>query len=444
MDKLTGVLEFDTCKIPFYKNDYVFDFTTLDISLFQQWLPPETKPTTEGFVTGKTHSGYFIAIYTGQKVFRVNAPSSLHTFLYITSKNNASDIWTGNPFDGITFCGGCIDKIYQANAIESNDLFKENEITLKLNNAKKTFNFTDDNGQKINVLFSTNVTMNRSVEKGFSIKENGQYLNLSFENKQTLNDVPEIIQRVCRIISCLVFRQNLHFDKIYLTRKTERADHEPIAEVHLEQIGKTQKSFSRIITIEQLENKIANFFSLIWNKKSGTTSYIPEQDSDARVIKSIDIKEICSALEYEIDHTSGLLSKEDESLKSLTKQVKDLVKKHRDSDNPLPQKTYDLIFGNISHWSDSLSSQIFALWEKHRNAVNAFSSQCSDELTKEKIETFVKYRNDTSHGNDLVLSQELANTAGLLECLIYCNVLSRAELTEEKIDAICANTLFIS
>ena len=184
--------------------------------------------------------------------------------------------------------------------------------------------------------------------------------------------------------------------------------------------------------------------SLLWNNSLGTTSYVPEKDADAKMIRSIDIKEICSALEYEIDHTDGILSEEDLSLNALINEIKEVVKRHRESDSPLPPKTYDLIFGSISHWSQSLSNQIIALWQKHKEAIEVYSSKISYELTEEKIEAFVKYRNKTSHGNNLVLSQDIANTAVLLECLIYCNVLSRAGMTEENIIAICKNILFTS
>ena len=160
------------------------------------------------------------------------------------------------------------------------------------------------------------------------------------------------------------------------------------------------------------------------------------------MIKAIDIKEICSALESAIDHTEGILSEEDVALKSLAKEIKKVVKEHRNSDNPLPQKTYDLIYGSIAHWSQSLSNQIIALWQKHKDAIDAISSRISVELTEGKIEAFVKYRNDTSHGNSLVLSQDIANTAILLVCLIYCNVLSRSDMEEGKIVEICKNILF--
>ena len=99
MDKLTGIIEMGNHKIPFFMNDFVFDFTTLDIVPLQHWFPAETVKTAEGFVTGRTHGGNFIAVYTGQESFRTNATSSVHTYMYITSKNNASDVWHGEPFD---------------------------------------------------------------------------------------------------------------------------------------------------------------------------------------------------------------------------------------------------------------------------------------------------------------------------------------------------------
>ena len=444
MDKLTGVVNIDSCRIPFFKNDFVFDFTTLDVSPLQHWLPAEAKETNEGFVTGYTHSGHYIAIYTGCETFRVNATSSLHTFLYITSKGNASDMWCGQPFDGITFCGGCVDKIYHTNAITSDDLFTEKEITLKLNDEKKEFCFKNSNDEKIKAIFSTSVSMGRSVEKGFSIKEDGRFLNVSFENKCTLKDVPVIIRNINRILSFLVFRRDLHFDKIFLTMKTERADYEPVAEVHLERKNETKKSPIQTLSVHNLGENCEAFLSLMWNNFIGTTSYIPEKDSDANAIKATNIKEICSALEYEIDHTDKLLTQEDLSLRTLIETIKQVVRDHRNSDSPLPQKTYDFIYGSISHWSQPLSDQIIALWQKHREAMDVISSRISVDLTESEIEAFVRYRNKTSHGSNLILSNDIANTAILLECLIYCNVLSRSGMTKERIVEICKTVLFVS
>ena len=134
MDKLTGVIEMRECKVPFYKNDYDFDFITLDTHPFQSLLPAETVPTNEGFVTGWTQNRYFIAIYAGRDSFRTNAATALHTYMYIISKNNASDVWRGEPVDGITFLGGCIDKVYHGHTlVPQDDPFRNDSITLLKN-----------------------------------------------------------------------------------------------------------------------------------------------------------------------------------------------------------------------------------------------------------------------------------------------------------------------
>ena len=443
MDKLTGVIEMEEHSIPFFMNDFVFDFTTIDIDPLQHLLPAETVKTAEEFVTGWTHGGYFIAIYTGQDSFRTNATSSVHTCMYITSKNNASDIWCGEPFDGMLFCGGCIDKVYQGRAlVPQENIFVGDKITLLRNKDTVEFDFLESENC-VHALFSTNVNISQSFDNGLSIKEDGKFLRLLFDSPQTLGNVPKIIGNVRSILSFLIFRNNLSCNKIYLTKKDENGRNILIAEVHIEQNNPTNKNNRNCLSVNLFQDHLSSLFTTMFDSKIGTMSYIPEKDSESNMIKAVEIKEICSALEYEIDHTDGLLSDEDKSLNVLIDQIKTIVKEHRDSDNPLPERTYDLIFGSMSHWSQSLTNQIVALRDKHAEAISKCEEQYRLQFSDESIASFVKYRNNTSHGDVLELSQGIAETAIMLKCLIYCNVLSRVGMNETEIAAICENIYFI-
>lgn len=446
MDKLTGIIEMSNHKIPFFMNDFVFDFVTLDIDPLQHLLPPETVKTAEGFVTGCTHSGYFIAVYTGQESFRTNATSSVHTYMYITSKNNASDTWCGESFDGMLFCGGCVDKVYQGCAlVPQDDIFTGDRDKITLVKSKDAVKFDFLEGENsVHTIFSTNVNISQNSENGLSVKEDGQFLRLVFDRSKTLGDVPKIINNVHRILAFLIFRNNLSYNKIYLTKKDKKGRNIPIAEVHLEKNDPTNKGNRNCLSVNSFKEHLPSLFSTMFNLQIGTMSYIPEKDSESNMIKAVEIKEICSALEYEIDHTDGLLSDEDKSLNALIDQIKTIVKRHRDSDNSLPEKTYDLIFGSMSHWSQSLANQIISLRNKHTEAISKCEERYKLQLTDESIASFVKYRNSTSHGNVLKLSQELAETAIMLKCLIYCNIFSRIGIEETEITSICKNISFIS
>lgn len=87
------------------------------------------------------YAGYNIAIYTGSETFRTNAPASLHTDLYVLSKGNLGECWNGEPFDGISFYGGCINHIYHGSALHSeDDFFGGDKIVLSIKNNSIQFN----------------------------------------------------------------------------------------------------------------------------------------------------------------------------------------------------------------------------------------------------------------------------------------------------------------
>ena len=444
MEKLTGIIKYDNGFLPFFMNDFVFDFVPLEIHPMQYWLPPETIQTKNEFITGFTHSGHYIAIYVGSDHFRINSTSSIHTCIYITSKNNASDIWQGGSFDGISFFGGCINKIYQSSSMNLDSTFKsKDEIKIKVNDTKKEFEFIDSNNRKIRAFFETNINQAQDFEKGFFIKEDGQYVNFIFEKQKHLKDVKEILNCVQNIFSTLLFRRELFFDKIYLTKKNKNGNQIAIAELHLETKFITSKKPNNVISINDLGIRAAKYFENIWNKRIGSFEYIPKNDSESIIFHARDVKEICSALEYEIDNTPRLLIKEKSELNELTTRVKDSVKTYRKSSTCLSTKTYDLIFSNIRNWSHPLSEQIISLWQKHRKAITICSNNYGLKLTKKRIESFVKYRNNTSHGDNASISQDLANTAIMLECLLYCSILARSGFTKVEIQNICRNRRFL-
>ena len=443
MDKLTGLLDFGEKKMPFFKNGFVFDFVTTDIVPFQNFLPAETEDTESGFVLGTTHSGYVIAIYTGQEKFRTNAQLTLNTHLYVVSKNNVSDIWQGDSFDGVTFCGGCIDKIYHGRAfVREMQEMNDGKVVLVYNNDSVQFEFFEET-ETVHGKFFAQAKISEDFEKGLSVGQSVRCLSFDFEQSKSISELPTVLSNVNRIISFLVYRSDLFFDEIYLTQKRSNGQYENIATVYLKHESETDKKSFECINTDHINDHLPEMISLLWNNGLGTMSYIPEEDSDARIFKSIYVKEICSALEYEIDH-SNVLSEENERLKNLTDEIKKVVKSHRLSENKLPEKTYDLINSSIGNWSNTLTDKIISLKQKHDGALRVLQNLYHFALTDEKIAAFVKYRNNTSHGALAKLSGDLAATGLLLTGLIYCNVFSRAGFNDEEIIDICKNIYFLN
>lgn len=60
-------------------------------------------------------------------------------------------------------------------------------------------------------------------------------------------------------------------------------------------------------------------------------------------------------------------------------------------------------------------------------------SEKNFKITPEKIQDFVKCRNDSTHANSVWLTEEVAKTAYCLKALIYINFFKRIGLSEEEI-----------
>ena len=63
----------------------------------------------------------------------------------------------------------------------------------------------------------------------------------------------------------------------------------------------------------------------------------------------------------------------------------------------------------------------------------------SIHISDEQIQKFVKYRNKITHGSWKVLDEEVAVTAYVLQGLVYCSILKRMGLSQEKIIQLCQN-----
>ena len=122
--------------------------------------------------------------------------------------------------------------------------------------------------------------------------------------------------------------------------------------------------------------------------------------------------------------------------------VKKDVKQHRDGNSPFSSKTYDYIFGNISHWNQPLAERIYNAWEQHKEDMKPLLKLYGIEIDQEKIEAFVKARNMITHDGFTGIDEEVANTAFVLTGLVYCCALIRIQMPMELIKDIMGRRFF--
>jgi hypothetical protein len=206
------------------------------------------------------------------------------------------------------------------------------------------------------------------------------------------------------------------------------------------------RKFVNIIPISYIDDNV--FKEIIMNilkqdkKHKGLPIFIaPKDDKDAKVMDVSKIRNICSALEMELDLGRVRLESSD-SMSKLIDKVKKDVKEHRGGNQPLSSKSYDYIFGNISHWDQPLAERAYNAWKKHEEEMQTLLNLYNIDIDQEKIEKFVKARNNITHNGFTGMDEDVANTAFVLMGLVYCCALTRIKISTELIKDIMGRRFF--
>ena len=99
--------------------------------------------------------------------------------------------------------------------------------------------------------------------------------------------------------------------------------------------------------------------------------------------------------------------------------------------------SYAKIKGELKHWGKTATNNVIALYHSHEKAMQIVCGKIQQNITDEDIHELIKYRNDITHGSYRVNNVRMANTAYVLECLVYCCLLSRIGVEESKIEELC-------
>ena len=129
-------------------------------------------------------------------------------------------------------------------------------------------------------------------------------------------------------------------------------------------------------------------------------------------------------------------------MNSLVEKVKKDVKEHRDGNQPLSSKAYDYIFGNISHWDQPLAERAYNAWKEHEDKMQPLLDLYDIDIEKEKIDKFVKARNNITHNGFTGIDEDVAITAFALMGLVYCCALTRIKVSTELIKDIMGRRFF--
>lgn len=423
---ITGILDNDA-DIRFFIDNYQVTFlskavyTPVGQNDIEYIIPDES-----GFIYGKTYSGHNIAIYIQNKISLV-AETSIRTPCYIISDGNVNceDL---NCFSGIQFVGGIMNSLYKTEPLKLVSGFNNEGITYKYNDDFKKIRIYDERGG-FDLCIGAGIKWN--YDSGIS--KDDVVAILEFEQEQPVKRLFDFYNNWLDICKFLTFRNRVGFSaiKILTINKSEGLT-ECIREatVYIWQDKPLyERDFYRIIPINILtDDNLNKLYSVVSShskrKPHYQNSYYPES-SNVYIITNERLRNICSAIEAEM----ALIKQEefvDSNYKSLIKQLKDIIKEHRDGEHPLSKKTYDFMFGDINHWTMALSERIYRIYEMHQEKITKYLENMNRfTVSEEKIDKMVKYRNDVTHGNFAVLDEDIGGIALVVIALIYCCILKR-------------------
>lgn len=431
----TGLIECKTGTAAFFADDYQFTFIkpSIDFSSVLKMRP------VEGFLYGKTHNNCSIAIHTGEYELPLWGSRQVNTNAYIVFHGLISTADEAS-FEGIEFRGGTLNNLFMPQAINAD--YTEDGVIIKPNNDVSTYSFAAGDC-KCKMSIGSHSSDSRGIH-GTRITNDCVFLRLEFDKKQTLGSVLKHFGMVKNLLSFMTFRENVGFDEIclqnmddefgmmssfanlYVKRPTDLTRKEMFLNIWFEDLG------------ESAARLLGNFYNSTDKKPSYSLGFYPEVDEDSHFMTDSKLRSICSGLECELEFIDDIKSDEAQAVDGLAKEVKDLIKSHRAGNNPLSQKTYDMIFSSIRHWSMSASDKIQILYDRYAQEM-LILNQTSYHIGENAINEFVKYRNHITHGSYRVMDQKIAVTAHILSGLVYCCVLKRIGVDREKILELCRN-----
>lgn len=369
-------------------------------------------PNNQGFILGHTIEKKYIYIYSGQDL-RITNELILNTWIYFISRDP-----TLETYRAICFKGGILRKLF----FQSSIIFEHtdtNETKVKYQNDSLTYPLQNEKikGQ-ISIYSTPNESM--SIEGGNSISLKSTNLEIVFEEAKEIQSFSEILGYIQNMCQFMTFRHNVSFEEVILKDNNRHT----IAEcyIHYDHDYDTDKKLLSCITFNALGKCVTNLLDTIIDNKPEkpqfNIGFIPENDKKAAYISSMTIREVCSALESEMELTK-IQIKQEKAFDELVKKLKNIVKEDRDKVHSLSNpKSYDYIFGTLRHMSDALAEKIEKCHKKYQSLID-------EDLSKEQIDKLVKYRNTITHGNFMPLNSELAETTFILIKLVYCSILKR-------------------
>lgn len=410
-----------------------------------------------GFIYGNTSNGRKIAIYIGMQPLICDETTGFRTGAYIISSGMTKDTDEIKSFDAISFHGGTLCKIFTAKGIEVLPPDDKSGYIAKSTSDLQEYEITLD---EFRVKISVSSLVKRNISPVVKIDNSEVVLTLEFSKPQPLSDLIIHYQVIRRILSFMTYRQNVVFDSIELLNYNKKFDmllHS--ADVFIRSDAKnTSKESFRCLSVEKLGNSFSNLVKITYEtyyarnknldreqmkKMLPSIGFIPENDSDASLMTNAKLREICSAIEHEIDNNPDINVEKNEIIGALVSDLKKKIREFKRNNPGLSEDEYSALSSNMAHWSLPLRERIYALCQKYESNIKSIASSRYSvydyTLNKDAVKDFTDYRNGITHSAGSTISDSIVQTAFLLSGVVYCSILKRISVEDEKINEFCLN-----
>ena len=458
MNFITGTIYNHTDKMFFSsaENSHMFCFMSknCDDAIGEGLL---TIPCEDKLTFGKTSDDRQIAIYTGTDDLELFSNQGFHSFAYVLSNRFCTD-FNFRMYDAISFYGGTIKKVFSpkglvfqyANRIDTESA----RVPAEYNNDHRIFTIKQKEDSTVSIDIGSTVKLSKG-DDGNTIDNSEVVLTLSFSKPQQIGSFFSYYQIIVNLLSFMTYRQNVEFDRVTIHRLDSESEFpKEQAEVFIEKDGNiTNKEAFRCIRIEDLGESFTELARIAFIKPDDKDEcdnhngalpprgIIPEDDYYWAAMSSSKIREICSAIEYELRFVNDINVKENQQIMDLCSEVKKTIKDYRKSNRGLSNDAYNAIFGNLKHWSLPLRERIVALCQKYEPEIGIMAMSLYGKsviIDSTAVKDFVDFRNDITHNGMQVLSQPIMATALLLSGVVYCCVLERIGVPRSVIQRLCS------
>ena len=402
------------------------DFQCIFFHSDPQPKSPIILPQQQGFILGRTPERKYVYIYANQEL-KIWHELTLNTWTYFVS--SFPDIST---YKILCFENGILNKLFFPSSVIF-EYTEKAETKVKYQDDSLTYTLAGKNVRG-NISIHSTPHDRRSAEKGDSISTGGINLEITFDEEKEIQTFPEMFGYILNMCQFMAFRRNISFEKItfrdFIDNFPEMTDSVAECYVNYEHVHDTNKVIHSCLTFNILQESVTSLLSSIVSNKpkkpSFNIGFIPDDDKTALYITSIKIREICSALESEME-LSKIQVQQETAFDNLVEKLKDIVKEDRDGIHSLTDpKSYDYILGTLRHLSGALADRIEKCFSEYQPLIGEY-------ISREDIDKLVQYRNTITHGNFMPLDNKLAETAFVLIKLVYCCILKRIGLTDKVI-----------